>query len=80
MLLSQRVVNNVQKGKLEILPNLECDVADFETSERVMGTGFWRGPEVLLALKNRTKIIHLDPKVWIEKADVYSYAMTVMKF
>lgn len=34
------------------------DVADFESSVGVIGTGFWRAPEVLLGLKNRS----LGPK------------------
>jgi len=49
-----------------------CVVADFETSMGVLGTGFWRAPEVLLALKTHT----FDSDVWTAKADVYSFAMT----
>lgn len=48
------------------------DVADFESSMGVVGTGFWRAPEVLLALKDQV----FGPKTWTEKGDVYSYAMT----
>lgn len=50
----------------------DLDVADFESSVGVMGTGFWRAPEVLLALKNRS----LGPETWTKKCDVYGYAMT----
>ncbi|KAG0569076.1 hypothetical protein KC19_6G063900 [Ceratodon purpureus] len=48
------------------------DVADFESSVAVVGTGFWRAPEVLIALKNK----EFGPKTWTRKGDVYSYAMT----
>jgi len=30
-----------------------CHIADFETSVGVIGTRFWRAPEILLALKNK---------------------------
>lgn len=41
-----------------------------------MGTGFWRAPEILHAVKNKVKNIHLDPRIWTEKVHVYTYAMT----
>ncbi len=44
-------------------------IADFELSDNVVGTGFWRAPEVLQALRNKAKPI-LSPAV-----DVYSYGM-----
>jgi hypothetical protein len=44
-------------------------IGDFETSDGVVGTRFWRAPEVLQALRNRAKPI-LSPA-----ADVYSYGM-----
>ncbi|KAH9541027.1 hypothetical protein CY35_14G038000 [Sphagnum magellanicum] len=44
-------------------------IADFETSDGVVGTRFWRAPEVLQAVKNGVKPI-LSPA-----ADVYSYGM-----
>lgn len=50
----------------------DCYVADFECSVGVVGTGFWRAPEVLLALKNRTGAA----EACSQKADVYSFAMT----
>lgn len=49
----------------------DCYVADFECSVGVVGTGFWRAPEVLLALKNRSGAPEIT-----QKADVYSFAMT----
>ncbi|CAM6058222.1 unnamed protein product [Sphagnum tenellum] len=44
-------------------------IGDFESSDGVVGTGFWRAPEVLHALSNDAKPI-LSPA-----ADVYSYGM-----
>jgi len=49
---------------------LQIIVADFECSLGVVGTGFWRAPEILLALKNGSSID------FSEKVDVYSYGMT----
>ncbi|KAG0598904.1 hypothetical protein M758_12G110700 [Ceratodon purpureus] len=45
---------------------------DYECSVRVMGTGFWRAPEILEQLKRRVSSKDL---VYTEKADVYSYGM-----
>ncbi|KAG0599837.1 hypothetical protein M758_12G182200 [Ceratodon purpureus] len=48
-------------------------VADFECSMGVVGTGFWRAPEILRQLKNRG----LSSKVeFTPQADVYCYGMT----
>jgi serine/threonine protein kinase len=44
-------------------------IGDFETSDGVVGTRFWRAPEVLQALRDKAKPI-LSPA-----ADVYSYGM-----
>ncbi|CAM6021465.1 unnamed protein product [Sphagnum balticum] len=44
-------------------------IGDYGTSEDVIGTGFWRAPEVLQALKDGVK-----PEL-TRKADVYSFAM-----
>ncbi|CAN5958032.1 unnamed protein product [Sphagnum jensenii] len=44
-------------------------IGDYESSDDVVGTGFWRPPEVLQALKDGT-----DP-VWSREGDVYSFAM-----
>lgn len=51
-----------------------CSVADFECSVGIVGTGFWRAPEILLAVKNHD--VHEKPHLFSQKADVYSYAMT----
>ncbi|KAG0563846.1 hypothetical protein KC19_8G064000 [Ceratodon purpureus] len=47
-------------------------VADFECSMGVLGTTFWRTPEILLSLRDRNTTLEL----YTEKTDVYSYAMT----
>lgn len=52
--------------------NFTCKLADFECSVGVVGTGFWRAPEVLQAVKDRT----MTPTMFTKKADVYSYAIT----
>ncbi len=44
-------------------------IGDYESSDDVAGTGFWRPPEVLQALKDGTK------PVWSHEGDVYSFAM-----
>jgi serine/threonine protein kinase len=48
---------------------LETKIGDYESSERVVGTGFWRAPEILEALKTNVK-----PR-FSPKADVYSFGM-----
>lgn len=47
-------------------------VADYECSLGVVGTRFWRAPEILSAVKD----IRNKPELFSEKADVYSYSMT----
>ena len=49
-----------------------CQVADYECSVGVVGTGFWRAPEILLAVKNQA----VTPQLFTEATDVYSYGMT----
>jgi serine/threonine protein kinase len=49
-----------------------CQVADFECSVGVVGTGFWRAPEILQAVKSR----NIKPELFTKSADVYSYGMT----
>jgi serine/threonine protein kinase len=44
-------------------------IGDYESSVAVVGTGFWRAPEVLKALKDG-----VTPEL-TQKADVYSFAM-----
>lgn len=49
-----------------------CVVADYECSVGVLGTGFWRAPEILVAVRDQT----LRPGLFTQQADVYSFAMT----
>jgi serine/threonine protein kinase len=49
-----------------------CHIADFENSEEVWGTGFWRAPEVLSSLETGCS---LGKNEW-QAADVYSFGMT----
>ena len=51
-----------------------CYVADFESSIGVMGTGFWRAPEILRAV--REKNVDARPELFSRQADSYSYGMT----
>ncbi|KAG0558404.1 hypothetical protein KC19_10G025800 [Ceratodon purpureus] len=51
-----------------------CEVADYESSMQVQGTGFWRAPEVLKELLKLP--CDRDEGIWTEKVDIYSYAMT----
>jgi len=51
-----------------------CNVSDYECTMGVVGTGFWRVPEILVAVKNGD----VEPEVFIAKPDVYSYGMTYM--
>ncbi|KAG0586026.1 hypothetical protein KC19_2G057600 [Ceratodon purpureus] len=60
-------------------PNILCKegwvfVADFECSIGVIGTGFWRAPEILQAIKD--KKVSERPEVFSREADVYAYGMT----
>lgn len=51
-----------------------CSVGDYECSLGVIGTGFFRAPEILQACKDRT--VSIKPEIFTEGADVYSYGMT----
>jgi serine/threonine protein kinase len=51
-----------------------CYVADFECSIGVIGTGFFRAPEILQACKNGNA--SQRPYLFTKAADVYSYGMT----
>ncbi|KAG0554618.1 hypothetical protein KC19_12G105400 [Ceratodon purpureus] len=53
---------------------LWCSVADFESSVGVVGTGFWRAPEILQACRERN--VNEKPELFSKKADAYSYGMT----
>ncbi|KAG0603244.1 hypothetical protein M758_10G078300 [Ceratodon purpureus] len=56
------------------LPKWLCFVADYECSVGVVGTGFFRAPEILQALKER--MISEKPEVFSRATDVYAYRMT----
>ncbi|KAG0600497.1 hypothetical protein M758_11G039100 [Ceratodon purpureus] len=66
--------NGIVYEELDLLTDDEVDilVADFECSAATYGTGFWRAPEILLGLKNH----QVEPTLFTEKSDVYSYGMT----
>jgi len=49
-----------------------CEVADFECFIGVVGTGFWRAPEILHAIQNG----NITSNTFTKMADVYSCAMT----
>ncbi|KAG0554605.1 hypothetical protein KC19_12G104400 [Ceratodon purpureus] len=53
---------------------LICYVADFESSVGVVGTGFWRAPEILQACRERN--VNNRPDYFSKSADAYSYGMT----
>ncbi|KAG0599020.1 hypothetical protein M758_12G120800 [Ceratodon purpureus] len=53
---------------------LWCFVADFESSVGVVGTGFWRAPEILQACRDKNVSARL--KLFSKSADAYSYGMT----
>jgi hypothetical protein len=59
---------------MELDHDFFCLVTDYECSIGVVGTGYWRAPEILEVVKNRTW--HTTPNVFTPKSDVYSYAMT----
>jgi len=52
----------------------EFMVADFECSVGVVGTRFWRAPEILEAVKNYNVFQKLE--LFTKQADVYSFGMT----
>lgn len=51
-----------------------CHLADFECSVGVVGTGFFRAPEILRACKEKT--VSKKGELFTKAADVYSYGMT----
>jgi serine/threonine protein kinase len=52
--------------------NFVVIIVDFECSVGIVGTRFWRAPEILHGVKNRC----VEPSLFTKKSDVYSYAMT----
>lgn len=66
----------VKKFDQNSLPAPEIFLADFENSDDVVGTGFWRAPEIL-----RTLDVQWEDRVpfsgkQLQAADVYSFGMT----
>ncbi|KAG0559099.1 hypothetical protein KC19_10G079300 [Ceratodon purpureus] len=55
-------------------PKWVCYVADYECSNAVIGTGFFRAPEILQTLKER--MISEKPEVFSRASDIYAYGMT----
>ncbi|KAG0587267.1 hypothetical protein KC19_2G153100 [Ceratodon purpureus] len=49
-------------------------VADFECSVGVVGTGFWRAPEILQACKDG--VVYAKIELFSKEVDIYSYGMT----
>ncbi|KAG0620832.1 hypothetical protein M758_4G247900 [Ceratodon purpureus] len=70
LILKHNLPKNSNDGLLD--ESFSCVVADFETSVGVLGTRFWRAPEVLLCVKNKD----VKPDLHTCASDVYSYAMT----
>lgn len=57
---------------VDVRDKFYCAVSDFETSIGVLGTAFWRPPEMLQALQDG----HLSEFEITTKVDVYGFAMT----
>ncbi|KAG0587194.1 hypothetical protein KC19_2G147400 [Ceratodon purpureus] len=55
-------------------PKWQCFVADYECSVGVVGTAFFRAPEILQACKEQMK--SQKPEVFSRAADIYAYGMT----
>ena len=53
-------------------PHVKANVVDYECSVGVVGTGYWRAPEILQQLKDR---VHWSKLKFSRKSDVYSYGM-----
>jgi serine/threonine protein kinase len=51
-----------------------CSVCDYEFSLGVVGSGFWRAPEILQAVKDKN--VSRRPELFSRAVDVYGYAMT----
>ena len=72
-LKAANVLLNTESAKGMEDPNgFICQVADFECSVGVVGTRFWRAPEILQAVKSG----NIKPELFTKSADVYSYGMT----
>ncbi|KAG0559070.1 hypothetical protein KC19_10G076800 [Ceratodon purpureus] len=64
----------VKESKSGRWPKWICLVADYECSIGVVGTGFFRAPEILQACKER--MASKKPEVFSRAVDVYGYGMT----
>jgi serine/threonine protein kinase len=69
-LKASNVLVKVLKGEF---PKYECYVADYECSVGVIGTGFFRAPEILQACKDCK--LRKRSKVFSKAVDVYAYGM-----
>jgi hypothetical protein len=54
--------------------NVLMKIADFECSIEVVGTGFWRAPKILQAIKDGK--VYQKPEIFSKEADIYAYGMT----
>jgi serine/threonine protein kinase len=81
-LKAANVLLNTESAKGMEDPNgFICQIADFECSVGVVGTRFWRAPEILQAVKswkNKSPFEDIGSfeEVCTKSADVYSYGMT----
>lgn len=80
-LLGQRDISlfdhDYSTGNSKALPEgdaFSCVVGDFECNLGTVGTGFWRAPEILLAVKKRQ--FYHRPEIFTQNIDIYSYSMT----
>jgi serine/threonine protein kinase len=53
---------------------MQCFVADYECSIGVVGTGFFRAPEILQAFEDKS--VSRRPELFTKQSDAYSYTMT----
>ncbi|KAG0601271.1 hypothetical protein M758_11G097800 [Ceratodon purpureus] len=60
-------------GGMNLVSIREHIVSDYECALGVMGTRFWRAPEVLLGMRDPKK--RSSPTLFTKKSDVYSYGM-----
>ncbi|KAG0598492.1 hypothetical protein M758_12G078800 [Ceratodon purpureus] len=63
--------SNVLKGKLGRFSG-DAFVIDYECSVGVVGTGFWRAPEILEQVRRRVRSCDM---VFTKEADIYSFGM-----
>lgn len=68
------IVHRDLKASNVLVSQAFCYVSDFECSIGVIGSGFWRDPQILHACRERNA--SRRPELFTRAADVYSYAMT----